>query len=90
MLPVENQVVIKSGCLNALVTESEKSVKMAIAQLIAVIAKHELKPNSGHGWPELAQFLHEHLNNPDPGLRLLGMYTMSVLSETAGNHVRKD
>lgn len=38
----------------ALVNETEKCVKNAIAQLIGVIIKHELPANN---WPEVWQFI---------------------------------
>jgi hypothetical protein len=85
-LTPQNRTVLKEGCLNALVNEADKSVKMSIAQLIAVIAKHELKPSNA--WPELVNFLHAYLHHTDPGHRLLGMYTMSVLCETTGDQVK--
>ena len=50
-----SQTAFKSGCLRALVEEPEKSVKFAVAQLIAVLAKHEFRLQVG--WPELIAFL---------------------------------
>lgn len=84
-LDVPVRSTIKDGCLQALINEPEKSVKQSIAQLIAVLAKPEL-PNGG--WPELLQFLSEYLSNANQQCRLLGMYTLSVLSETIGGHLK--
>ena len=44
---VADRAQIKAGCLQALVAEQEKGVAGALAQLIAVIAKHELASGSG-------------------------------------------
>lgn len=46
----------------ALVNESQKNVKNAIAQLIGIIVKHELPTNS---WPEVLQFVQQLVTNED-------------------------
>ena len=45
-LPINDRQVVKQGCLQALTTEPEKSVRHAIGQLVAVLAKHE--EHNGH------------------------------------------
>lgn len=47
---------IKEGVLQALVREPESSVRNAIAQFVAVIARQEL--GSGN-WPALLQFIQQ-------------------------------
>lgn len=86
-VPINDRQVVKHGCLQALASEPEKSVKHAIAQLVAVLAKHEL--SKSNDWPELFSFLgncytHENLENFQ-----LGIYCISALSETAGDNLVK-
>jgi hypothetical protein len=83
----ESRAVFKAGCLKAHVDEQEKSVRFGIAQLIAVVAKHEFK-NPGGGWTELIAFLNTSLSSADPAQRLLAMYAMSVLCETCAETMK--
>jgi len=66
---------------------------MSVAQLVAALAKHELKSNTGSsagggGWPELLEFLKVHLGSNDHGQRLLGMYLLSVLCDVAATQAK--
>ena len=88
-LSAESKFVFKGGCLKALVDEPEKQVKFAVAQLIAVVAKHEFKnPPATSGWNELIAFLNTTLGSQNPAERLLGMYCMSVLCETCAETMK--
>lgn len=60
-LTPETRQIMQDGTLTALHQESEKSVKMALSQLVAVIAKHEVKEKGQ--WPQLTQFIHQHLQH---------------------------
>ncbi len=82
-LSPESRAALKEGCLNALVAEADKSVKMALAQLVSSLARHEIKPGSS-SWPELSAFLQQHLFGADPATRVLGMYLLSVLCDGLG------
>lgn len=84
-VPAEAKSVIKQGSLKALVDEPERGVKLSIMQLIAVLARQELRANT---WPELPEFLFALLSNPDPGQALMGLYLLSVLAETVGDQVK--
>ena len=80
------------GCLQALAAEPEKAVQHAIAQLVAVIAKHELPKGPKEKidkWPELFSFLGSCYTQGSVDAFQLGMYCISVLSETAGEHIVK-
>ncbi|XP_011501436.1 PREDICTED: importin-4-like [Ceratosolen solmsi marchali] len=72
----------KAVLLQALVQETEKSVKNAIAQLIGVIIKHELPQN---GWPECLQYIRQLITSGNPTNQELGMYTLSIMTEIAPN-----
>ncbi len=85
----EGRALLKEGCLGALLAEADSAVKVSIAQLVAVLAKHELRPGGGpHSWPELSTFLSHHLNCPDQRSQLLGMCLVSVLCDVMGDQVR--
>ena len=67
-------------------------MKHSIAQLIAVLAKHELpKTNQKmqENWPELFAFLGNCFATGAGDAFQLGLYCISVLSETAGEHIVK-
>ena len=90
-LPLNDRQVVKQGCLQALASEPEKAVKHAIAQLVAVLAKHELSNSreKEDKWPELFSFLGNCYTHGNVETFQLGMYTISALSETAGVHLVK-
>ncbi|KOX69401.1 Importin-4 [Melipona quadrifasciata] len=71
---------LKAVILQALLNESEKIVKNAIAQLTGVIVKHEL-PN--YAWPEMLQLLQQLITSDNLTNKELGMYTLSIMTETA-------
>ena len=88
-LPLNDRQVVKQGCLHALAAEPEKTVKHAIAQLVAVLAKHELSKSRENEdkWPELFSFLGNCYTQGSVETFQLGMYCISALSETAGEHL---
>ena len=86
-VPVNDRQVVKQGCLQALASEPEKSVKHAIAQLVAVLAKHEL--SKSNDWPELFSFLGNCYTQGNVENFQLGIYCISALSETAGDKLVK-
>ena len=67
---------IKAGCLQALIDEPTPSVKSAVAQLIAVMAKHDLAKNQ---WPELMTFLDTSMK----GNQLIGFQCLEALCDSA-------
>jgi len=71
----------------SLVTEPERTVRNALAQLVSVLAKHELSPGQS-GWPELLMMVQEKLSSQDSQHRVLAVYTLSVLAENAGEQIR--
>ena len=86
-LPINDRQVVKQGCLQALTTEPEKSVRHAIGQLVAVLAKHELSKSKD--WPELFSFLETCYTQGNVEHFQLGIYCISALSETAGSNLVK-
>ena len=77
---------LKAGCISCVQSEPEKSVRQAMAQLIATLAKHELSKRGG-GWPELFSFLLAKLDSAEPADRVLGSLLLSVIAETAGEQL---
>ncbi|XP_029160680.1 importin-4-like [Nylanderia fulva] len=71
---------IKKMILEALKNESVKLVRTNIAQLIGVIVKHELPKNS---WPEIIYYVQQLVTNDNIQNQELGLYTLSIMTETA-------
>lgn len=76
---------IKTGILDALTRETESVVRNAVAQLIGCIAKHELVDGK---WPEMLNFLQSLSNQANPSQRELGLFTLSVVAESAGEEFK--
>ncbi|XP_057341318.1 importin-4-like [Microplitis mediator] len=79
-LPFNIKTQVKSILLQGLLNESEKINKMAIAQLIGVIVKHELPNNT---WPELFQFIQQLVSSDNIVEKGLGVFTLSQMTEVA-------
>jgi len=82
----EDRNQLKAGCLSSLVTEQEKSVRSALAQLVGTLAKHELGQRGG-GWPELLQLILAKVNSEVGHDRAMGVMLVSVLGEVAGEQI---
>ena len=61
-LPAQDRDRLKAGSLNCLVTEPEKLVRSAVAQLVGTLSKHELGSRGG-GWQELFMFIMARLDS---------------------------
>ena len=70
--------------MDALTRETESSVRNSVAQVVAAIAKHELMDRK---WPELLQFI-QQLCNQGVNERELGLYTLSVVADSAGEELK--
>ncbi|XP_043514170.1 importin-4-like isoform X1 [Frieseomelitta varia] len=79
-LPQYIRTELKGLILQTLLNESEKIVKNAIAQLTGIIVKHEL-PN--YAWPEMLQLLQQLITSDNLTNKELGLYTLSILTETS-------
>ncbi len=64
---------LKAGCLSCLMTEPERSVRLAVAQLVATLARHELRGQKDGGWPELFTFILERLDSQNSQERVMGI-----------------
>ena len=64
---------LKAGCLSCLMTEAERTVRLAVAQLVATLAKHELRGQKEGGWPELFTFILQRLDSQNSQERVLGI-----------------
>lgn len=71
--------------MDALTREAETSVRNSAAQVIGSIAKHELADRK---WPELLEFAQQLSCSAKPNERELGLYTLSILAETAGDELK--
>ncbi|XP_058123821.1 importin-4-like [Anopheles ziemanni] len=81
-VPVETQALIKKGMLEAIVNESEKSVRNAITAFVGVLVKHEAEKEDG--WMhEVLTFMFESTKSSDPKLSELGSSVFATLTDVA-------
>lgn len=76
---------IKGSILQLLVQEQEKSTRSAIAQIVAVIARHETPSN---GWPALFEFIVSFIKDADPTKRETGMFVLSIVTSLAAEQLK--
>ncbi|XP_016965839.1 importin-4 isoform X2 [Drosophila biarmipes] len=82
MVPAEHQAAIKSTMLQVLITEKERSVKSAVAQLIGALVRHEAE--KGDSWmTELLKFVYERCSSSDPKESELGASIFATLTDSA-------
>ncbi|EDV40456.1 uncharacterized protein Dana_GF23922, isoform A [Drosophila ananassae] len=82
VLNAEQQNTIKQIVLQALVTEKEKGVKNAIAQLIGSLVRHE--SDKQDSWlSELLKFIFDRCVMPDPKESELGSSIFATLTDSA-------
>ncbi|XP_017957812.1 importin-4 isoform X1 [Drosophila navojoa] len=82
MVPADQKESIKTGMLQALIAEKEKSVKNAIAQFIGSLVRHEEeKKDSWLG--ELLNFIYSRCNVDDPKESELGSSIFATLTDAA-------
>lgn len=71
---------LKAGCLSCLMTEPERSVRLAVAQLVATLARHELRGQKDGGWPELFTFILERLDSQNSQERVMGIMMLRLVN----------
>lgn len=82
LVPADQQQVIKSGMLNAIVKETEKSVRNAIAQLIGVLVRHEFDKKDA--WSaDVLKFIFANISSADAASAELGSSIFAVLTDAA-------
>lgn len=79
-LSVNIKNCLKESLLRLVVSETEKSVKNSIAQVIGIVGKHELSKNQ---WPALLEFLNRLIISSNESDRQLGMFTLNIVAEAA-------
>lgn len=68
--------------LNAILSESEKSVRNAIAQFVGILVKHEFAKNDS--WmTDVMKFIFDHCSSADPKQSELGSSIFAILTDTA-------
>uniref|UniRef100_A0A182MKQ1 Importin N-terminal domain-containing protein n=1 Tax=Anopheles culicifacies TaxID=139723 RepID=A0A182MKQ1_9DIPT len=81
-VPAETQALIKKGMLEAIVNESEKSVRNAITGFVGVLVKHEAEKEDG--WMgEVLKFMFESTSSSDPKISELGSSVFATLTDVA-------
>ncbi|KAH8408115.1 hypothetical protein KR222_008983, partial [Zaprionus bogoriensis] len=81
-VPADQKESIKTGMLQALIAEKEKSVKNAIAQLIGSLVRHEEAKKDS--WvAELLNFIYSRCTSEDPTESELGSSIFATLTDTA-------
>ncbi|XP_017862293.1 PREDICTED: importin-4-like isoform X1 [Drosophila arizonae] len=82
MVPANQKESIKTGMLQALIAEKEKSVKNAIAQFIGSLVRHEEEKKDS--WlAELLNFIYSRCNVDDPKESELGSSIFATLTDAA-------
>lgn len=82
MLPAEQQQFIKTGLLQAISIEPERSVRTAIAQVVGALINHEFAKKDP--WAqEVMKLVFDHIQSNDPSLSIIGSETLSTFTETA-------
>lgn len=82
MVPPDQQNLIKTGLLQALPRETEKSVRTAIAQVIGALVNHEF-PKKDPWTNDVLKFVFENSQSGDPAVSILGSETFATLTEAA-------
>lgn len=82
MLPPEQQHLIKNGLLQAISSESEKSVRTAIAQVVGALVNHEF-PKKDQWTSDVLKFVFENSQSSEPAVGILGSETFATLTEAA-------
>lgn len=84
MVPVDQQQLIKSGMLQAIAREPEKSVRTAITMFVGALVNHEFPKNDP--WSQdVLKFIFENSRSNDPNLSELGSSTFATLVDAAGD-----
>lgn len=81
-IPPDQQHLIKNGLLVAIASESEKSVRGAIAQVVGALVNHEF-PKKDAWANDVLKFVFDNAKSSDPALNVLGMETFATLTEAA-------
>ncbi|KAJ7385022.1 Importin 4 [Desmophyllum pertusum] len=84
-LTPEVHAMLRESLLQVLLHEPEPVVRNSAAQVVSVIAKHDLPANQ---WPKLLVFLQEHIKSDQPLQREMGMFLLSSITESANEQLR--
>lgn len=82
MVPPEQQELIKTGLLQAIANEPEKTVRISITQVVGALVNHEF-PKKNQWSNDVLKFVFENAQSNDARLSQLGSEAFSVLTETA-------
>lgn len=70
---------LKDGCLSCLMSEPDRTVRTAVAQLVATLARHELGGKKDGGWPELFTFILARLDSQNSQERVMGIMMLRLV-----------
>ncbi|RUS88757.1 hypothetical protein EGW08_003474 [Elysia chlorotica] len=76
---------IRGSIIQLLVQEQDKSARSAIAQIIAVMARHDTPSNT---WPALFEFIVNFVRDEDPAKRETGMFVLSTVTSLAAEQMK--
>ncbi|CRL01971.1 CLUMA_CG015064, isoform A [Clunio marinus] len=82
MVPKDQQQLIKTGFLQAITTEQDKSARAAITQVVGALVNHEF-PKKDPWANDVLKFVFESSQSSDPAISLLGAETFATLTEAA-------
>ena len=81
-LPLENQELLKGILLDRLGKEPVKMVRFAVAHVVSILAKAEMRDH--HRWPQLEAAIGGAMQSPIPELRELSMVLVYAIAEVFG------
>ncbi|CAH3171023.1 unnamed protein product [Porites lobata] len=84
-LTPEVHTMLRESLLQVLLQEPEPVVRNSAAQVVSVMAKHDLPANQ---WPELFGFLRQYIKSQEPLQREMGMFLLSSITESANEQLR--
>ncbi|XP_062580344.1 importin-4-like, partial [Saccostrea cucullata] len=76
---------IRENILQLLLQEPEKFVRNSIAQVVAIVAKHDLPKNQ---WPQLFQFILAYTKSQNSAEREIGMFVLYSVAAAAGEQLK--
>uniref|UniRef100_A0A2L2Y6J1 Importin-4 n=1 Tax=Parasteatoda tepidariorum TaxID=114398 RepID=A0A2L2Y6J1_PARTP len=84
-VPPDVKQGMKATILEAYIKDTDKTVRNALAELIAAIAKHDLPTNQ---WPELMALLSQSIRSNNNVDREVGLYSLSVITKALGDKLK--
>ncbi|CCD13103.1 unnamed protein product [Trypanosoma congolense IL3000] len=80
-IPQESRGILKGSLLQQLGCEPVKAVRLALAHLVARLARADAQEDEGDGWPELIHAIHAAASDPRMEMREMAMIVACSVAE---------